>query len=187
MACHKSLMRRITPLFLAALLGCFMNAAVAVSIAAAAADDEVRVRVGKATDLPLPRFVSLGSSLINLRRGPGRDYPIDWVYKRRGLPVEIVAEYDQWRRIRDHDGDEGWVHQSLVSGKRFVVVDVPETALMAKPDAGAPVVAVARKGVQMRLLDCQEPLWCRVEANGLKGFIPRHDLYGIYAKELYED
>ena len=78
-------------------------------------------RIGE-SGLTLPRFVSLRASEVNMRTGPGTRYPIAWVYKQRNLPVEIVDEFDTWRRIRDWEGSEGWVHQSMLHGRRSIMV-----------------------------------------------------------------
>src|SRR5688572_30955477 len=92
--------------------------------------------------LPLPRFASLDSNQINLRAGPGTDYPILWVYQRRGLPVEIIGEFDTWRRIRDRDGAVGWVQQNLLSGKRGALVIDEAPTLRTDPTGGANAVAI---------------------------------------------
>lgn len=154
---------------------------------ALAQDPPKKLRVGGGTDLPIPRFVSLGSGLVNLRRGPGKDYAVDWVLKKRGLPVEVVAEYEQWRRLRIEDGTEGWVHQSLLSGKRTALVAMPETALLDKADPAAPIIAILRKGVVLNLDDCRDQVFCKVEVRSHKGHVPRAALYGLYPSEHFED
>lgn len=136
--------------------------------------------------LPLPRFVSLAAEKVNARTGPGSRYPIAWQYQRRGLPVEVVAEYEYWRRIRDHDGTETWVHKNLTSGKRYAVVEGGVRALFRKPDADTEVLLTAESGVQARLRKCPDAMWCQVEIAGTKGWMPRSWLWGLYPGEVFD-
>ena len=128
--------------------------------------------------LPLPRFVSLRASEVNLRTGPGVRYPIDWVYRRRGLPVEVIDEFETWRRIRDHEGTIGWVHQSLLQSRRNVLVREQAWVLRRTPEVDAPGVARLEPGVVGRLDAC-ETGWCRVEVKGFRGWLPRAAIYGL--------
>ena len=144
------------------------------------------------TDLPIPRFVSLGIGEANLRTGPGQRYPIEWVYVREGLPVEVVAEFDTWRRVRDWEGVEGWVHQRLLSGRRTVILigESIET-LREEPDAGSAPVARLEPGVIAELLACPAPSegvgdWCYLSADGHRGWMPRAALWGVYTAEAVE-
>lgn len=134
-------------------------------------------------DLPLPRFVSLRSDPVNLRTGPGDRYPVEWVYHRKGLPVEIIAQYDVWRRIRDWQGTEGWVHQRLVTGTRTVIVDGTQRLLHAAPNAASPAVARLDPGVIARLIEC-DGAWCQIEARDIKGWLTRGEVWGVYADEV---
>ncbi|WP_246068820.1 SH3 domain-containing protein [Ferrovibrio terrae] len=136
--------------------------------------------------LPLPRFVSLAAEKVNARTGPGSRYPIAWQYQRRGLPVEVVAEYEYWRRIRDHDGTETWVHKNLTSGKRYAVVEGGMRSLYRKPDADTDVLLTAETGVQARLRKCPDAMWCQVEIAGTKGWMPRSYLWGLYPAEVFD-
>lgn len=138
---------------------------------------------GRSTGLPMPRFVSLGADRVNLRYGPGREYPISWVLARRGLPVEIVAEFDTWRKIRLHDDDEGWVHASLLSSRRTVLVTEAVGELRRTPDDDARVVLRAEPGVIGDLIDCEEA-WCRVDIQGRRGWLPRDAFWGILPEEM---
>jgi SH3-like domain-containing protein len=140
---------------------------------------------GPDSGLPMPRFVSLASDKVNARTGPGSRYPIAWQYQRRGLPVEVVGEYEYWRRIRDRDGTETWVHKNLTSGKRYALVDGTIRELFKKADANSEVLLTAEPGVQARLRKCQEA-WCQVEIAGTKGWIPRNHLWGLYASESFD-
>lgn len=137
------------------------------------------------TNLPLPRFASLGADEVNLRTGPGTRYPVKFVYVRRHLPVEIVAEYQQWRKIRDHEGDEGWVHQSLLSGRRTVIIRDGEQRLYDRPSEQSLVLLRAEPGVQGNLITCQG-LWCRIEVADTKAWVRRAHLWGVYPDETFE-
>ena len=120
------------------------------------------------TGLPVPRFVSVRADEVNVRTGPGVRYPIDWVFVRKDMPVEIVDEYDTWRRIRDWKGTSGWVHQSMLSGNRTVMVSggVGDLHRRAAPDA--PVVARSEPGVVGDLLTCESE-WCEVQIDDYRG------------------
>jgi SH3-like domain-containing protein len=140
----------------------------------------------RATDLPLPRFVSLSSGKVHSRTGPALRYPVRWMYTRRGLPVEIIREFDTWRKIRDVDGEVGWVHQSLISGKRTVIIDNNTGVPMYNaPSNNAPVIAKVEPEVILDLDTCEEN-WCRLEAQGFKGWVQRNYLWGIYENEEFD-
>jgi SH3-like domain-containing protein len=132
--------------------------------------------------LPVPRFVSLREDEVNLRAGPGEQYPIDWVLTRKGMPVEIVQEFDVWRKVRDPQGTEGWVHQRMVTGIRTIVVTGATRTLHADPDAAAPAVARAEPGVIAHLLECRGA-WCRIETHDLKGWLKRDEMWGVFTDE----
>jgi SH3-like domain-containing protein len=134
--------------------------------------------LGGGSGLPLPRFVSLHATKVNVRTGPGVRYPVDWVFVRRGLPVQVVAEFENWRKVRDWQGTEGWVHQSMLSGRRTVVVTGEIRELRRKALDGAAVVARAEPGVIGRLLE-QSGDWCRVEISGFKGWLRRDEVFGL--------
>jgi SH3-like domain-containing protein len=131
---------------------------------------------------PVPRFVSLRVDEVNLRTGPGERYPIDWVLVKKGLPVEIVQEFDVWRKVRDSQGSEGWVHQRMVTGARTVIIAGTVRALHADADAAAPAVARVEPGVLARLLECHDS-WCRIEAQGIRGWLTRSEIWGVYPDE----
>jgi SH3-like domain-containing protein len=135
--------------------------------------------------LPVPRFVTLRSDKINVRAGPGEQYPIDWVFTRKDMPVEIVAEFNHWHRIRDVDGTEGWVQERMVTGKRAVIVRGQQRTMRERPSGEAAVVARAEPGVIARLLECQ-PGWCRVEAAGVSGWLKREEIWGVYPGEVIQ-
>jgi SH3-like domain-containing protein len=133
----------------------------------------------------LPRFVSLRSDQVNLRVGPGENYPIEWVLARKDMPVEIVRHFENWRMIRDWQGTEGWIHERMVSGKRAVIIKGAIRILHRQPDLASPAVARAEPGVVARLLECR-PDWCRIEAADQAGWVQRGDLWGVYPDEVLQ-
>lgn len=135
--------------------------------------------------LPVPRFVSLGSDKINVRRGPGQQYPIVWVYVRRGLPVEVVAEYDLWRQIRDHDNTVGWVQKNLLSGKRTGLVTGGVRTLHSDPSPDSAPVALLEPGVLGEIRSCRDA-WCAFRVKGYDGWLRREDLWGVFPDETVE-
>ena len=141
----------------------------------AAADADVGLKV--------PRFVSLHSDKVNLRTGPGRQYPIEWVLTRKDMPVEVIAQFEHWRRIRDWEGTAGWVQERMVAGRRNVIVGKGgERPLHQQPQPASAVVARAASGVVARLLECQG-LWCRVETDNHSGWMRRSDIWGVFPDE----
>lgn len=141
---------------------------------------------GAESGLPVPRFVSLRSDEINLRTGPGTNYPVDWVYVRRHMPVEIVAEFDTWRKIRDWEGTVGWVHQSLLDGERTGIVVGATRDMLSAPRADATrTVARLEPGVIVRLRECR-PEWCFVQAEEFEGWLRRDAFWGVYPGETFD-
>ena len=138
---------------------------------------------GRSTGLPLPRFVSLAAERVNVRFGPGKQYPINWVFARQGLPVEIVAEFDTWRKIEDHEGEQGWVHSSLLSSRRTIMIRDQTAELRRTPNADSRVVLRAEPGVIGTLFDCEED-WCRVEIAGQRGWLQRSQFWGTTPGEI---
>ncbi|HEY8963133.1 MAG TPA: SH3 domain-containing protein [Alphaproteobacteria bacterium] len=138
---------------------------------------------GVVSGLPLPRFVSLRSDTVYVRAGPGMRYPVKWVYQSRSYPLQVIQEFDTWRKIKDIDGDEGWVHQTLLSGNRYVLIesDQPVT-LYKKPDEDSRPVAQAEKGVVAKLNECEDN-WCQVSVSGYKGWLLKEILWGVYEHE----
>ncbi len=134
---------------------------------------------------PLPRFAALRADEVNLRAGPGTEYPVEWVFMRRALPIEITAEYGQWRKIRDYDGSEGWVHKSLLTGRRSLLVTGEVRTLRDDPALEAPATARAEPGVIGRLLACDGG-WCEIDVAGHKGWLPIAHLWGVYDGEVVE-
>ena len=141
--------------------------------------------VGTETQLPLPRFVTLRSNEINLRAGPGVNYPIEWIYHRRGMPVEVVAEFESWRRVRDWQGTVGWVHQSMLDGRRGALITGGERILRRDPAATAAGVARLEPGVIARLKSCTDE-WCLLESGSYDGWLKRDEFWGAYPGESFE-
>ncbi len=142
---------------------------------------------GEASGLPLPRFVSLRSDEVNVRSGPGQRYPIDWIYARKDLPVEVIAEFEAWRKIRDWQGTEGWVHQSMLSGRRMMVVIGGQRQLRGSDGDSADTLALVDPGVLGRLLQCPRSRdYCRVEVGQMQGWLKREEIWGVYRGEWLE-
>ncbi|MCL3880831.1 SH3 domain-containing protein [Marivita sp. GX14005] len=140
---------------------------------------------GSVTNLPLPRFVSMKASEGNVRRGPSLSHRIDWVYKRRNMPLQITAEHGHWRRVQDRDGAGGWVHYALLSGVRTALVEAELLALQARPETGAPVVAQLSMGVVAELRQCRVD-WCELSAGGYSGWAPKEGYWGVLPSETFE-
>lgn len=155
---------------------------------------EAQTAARGASGLPLPRFVSLKAQRVNLRVGPGRDYAVSWLYTRAGVPVEIIQEYDNWRRVRDADGTEGWIYQSLLSGERTAVAAPwkrsagPDTYVQMHREArkNANVVAQLEPGVVVTMKECNGQ-WCKAEADGIDGWIAQGEVWGAYPGEAFKN
>jgi SH3-like domain-containing protein len=142
---------------------------------------------GSATGLPLPRFAALKSDEVNLRSGPGERYPIEWVYKRRDLPVEIEREFEVWRLVADPDGIKGWVHQATLTGRRTFIVTGSEQVVRADPRDTASPVARLKPGVIGRIRSCEATaLWCQVQIADYHGWLKRTALWGLYPGEAVQ-
>lgn len=139
---------------------------------------------GASTGLPLPRFVSLVSGDVNMRVGPGFQYPIKWVYKEQGLPVVVEREFDVWRLVLAPDGGRGWMHEATLSGTRTLVVSGQTRMLRRRPAANAPVAAVLEPGAIGRIRRCKAgDEWCSVEIDGRRGYLKRSEFWGIFPRE----
>src|SRR6266849_137621 len=139
--------------------------------------------------LPVPRYVSLKSDHVNVRAGPTKDNDVAWVYTRSGLPVEITAEFENWRRVRDSEGAEGWVYHSLLSGRRTAVITMKTKDKLAplheSADETSSIAARLQAGVVAQVKRCAAG-WCRVTGNGFDGWIEQQRLWGVYADEKVE-
>ena len=163
--------------------GMMAGAVLAATPAALAAGEPP---TGAVSGLPIPRFVSLKSDRVNVRSGPNKDQDVRWVYTRAGMPVEITAEFENWRRIRDWEGAEGWVYHSLLSGKRSAVV-VPSlkddlVPLYENPDVESEVAARLQSGVFIQIKSCTGK-WCQVSGKNFSGWIVQERLWGAYPNE----
>ncbi|WP_371168419.1 SH3 domain-containing protein [Aliiroseovarius sp. 2305UL8-7] len=140
---------------------------------------------GPVTNLPMPRFVSLKTSEGNVRRGPSLRHRIDWVFKHKGMPLEITGEYGHWRQVRDRDGVGGWVHYSLLSGARTAIIETDLSALYSRADPESQINAYLETGVIARIETCS-PDWCRVKADGIRGWTPKGNLWGVRDTEVID-
>jgi SH3-like domain-containing protein len=142
--------------------------------------------LGPVTKLPLPRFASLKTDRVNLREGPSKDHATKWVYERAGLPVEITAEFEIWRKVRDSEGVEGWVLHSLLSGRRTALVTPNKkgenSKVYVRASASADLAATLQSGVIVNIRNC-DGAWCLVDGDGFKGYIEQEKLWGVYPDE----
>ena len=142
-------------------------------------------------NINLPRYASLSSNEVNMRAGPGKQYPIKWVYQRKGYPIEIIREYDIWYKIRDIEGYSGWIYKGLISSKRMALVTIPPsterqtTYLYRKTSTQSDQIALLENGAQVAIDSCNGP-WCEISSQGIKGWIPRKLLWGIYEHEVID-
>lgn len=169
-----------------------MGSALATGIVLATPGLSQSAEKGPVSGLPLPRFVSLKSDEVNLRSGPGRDYPTQWVFRRAGLPVEIVKEFEGWRQVRDAEGVTGWVSQSLLSGRRTALVlpwelkpdtPPPQVALRENDSESARPAAMVEAGVIANVHSC-DSRWCDVSIETFRGYVEQSKLWGIYQGEV---
>ena len=138
---------------------------------------------GQVTNLPIPRYVSLKVKEANARRGPSLSHKIDWIYKRQNMPLEIYAEYENWRRVRDFEGLGGWVHYTLLSGTRYVLVKNELLDMRLLPSIDAQVIAKVPQHNIATLDKCNKD-WCRIIDDGYKGWVPKNGIWGVYENEL---
>jgi SH3-like domain-containing protein len=159
----------------------------AAPLPGAAEDGVKQAATGTKTALPLPRFVSLKSDKVNVRRGPSSDQAIVWVFSRAGLPVEIIAESENWRRVRDSEGADGWVFHSLLSARRTVLIapwskGEESVPLYASKSTGSRAVAALQAGVLGNVMSCDGE-WCEVSVDSYSGFVEQDKLWGVYRDE----
>lgn len=155
---------------------------------ATGAPAEAETQKRGASGLPLPRYVSIKGNPVNLRRGPGTRYPALLTYRRTGWPVEILDENGSWRKIRDYDGDTGWIQGNLLRGKRSVILRRNPTAhkLRRRPEQTAVIRAFLQPGVVAALETCRME-WCDIRVKGFRGWVPRISLWGVYPHEFAQD
>ena len=156
---------------------------------AQAAKSTGAIAVGAVSSLPLPRFVSLKSSEVNVRRGAGTEHQVLWTYHHAGLPVEILQEWNNWRRIRDADGADGWIFHSLLSGRRTALVapwsKEPTLPLRGAADEDAAIVAKLQPNVLANVDSCGGE-WCRVSGERFEGWMKQDQLFGVYPGERFD-
>lgn len=160
-----------------------MPAALAVLMLAGTTQAQERTKTP--SGLPVPRYVSLKFTEVNARSGPSEDHRISWTYERRGLPVEVTAETEMWRRIRDPDGSQAWVHKRTLDGRRTAMVRGAPNAfapLRRTPEPDAAVVAEVQSNVIGQLEECREG-WCRLQVGRREGWIPAASLWGVDPEE----
>ena len=138
---------------------------------------------GQVTNLPIPRYVSLKVNEANARRGPSLSHKIDWIYKRQHIPLEVYAEYENWRRVRDFEGLGGWVHYTLLSGIRYVLVKNELLEMRLLPSNDAQVIAKVPQHNIATLDKCNKD-WCRIIDDGYKGWVPKNGIWGVYENEV---
>jgi SH3-like domain-containing protein len=164
----------------------WVRLAVIAALSCGFAASAARAGADTTASLPVPRFVSLKADRVNVRGGPDKDHDVAWIYTRVGLPVEITAEFENWRRIRDSEGAEGWVYHSLLSGKRTATVQLKTKTdlapLYAKPDAKSGITAQLQFGVLGTVKHCTGT-WCEITGDGFDGWIQQNDLWGVYPNE----
>ena len=148
-------------------------------VSAGAADDN-----GETSGLPLPRFASLKSDNVFMRTGPSMDYPIRWIYKREGLPVEIIQEFDSWRRIKDPEGETGWVHKILLSGKKTALIKSKAPVLAYDADDLVRPVAKIESGYLVEIDKCDKRA-CFATFPPYEGWIEKKSLWGVYASDIF--
>lgn len=163
-----------------------MSGKILLSLILAAISGVAYAAEGDETGLPLPRMASLRSSQVNVRSGPGTRYPIEWVYKQKGAPVEIISEFEHWRKIRDWEGTESWVKVVMLSERRFVKVIAPgENNVYAKPEESSRVLAKVEDGVVGEVDKCPtSDGMCLIKFDNITGWMPRHVLFGVYKNEV---
>lgn len=145
------------------------------------------------TGLPVPRFVSLKSKRVNMRVGPGQQFKVAWLYLKKGLPMEIIQEYENWRKVRDPEGNEGWILHSLLSGKRTAIFNPGEkdktagrVRMLSKSSKNATLLANVEPGVIGDVKACEEN-WCRISVKNVDGYVEKKVLWGVYPDELIEN
>ncbi len=140
--------------------------------------------IDNTSHLPIPRFASLRANEVNMRTGPGMRYPIEWVYRRKGLPVEVTAEYDVWRRVRDPEGTEGWMNKAELTGRRGAFVTGSGCALRDSRDDRSESLARLEPGTVGQILSCAGD-WCKVKFDGIKGYLRKTEFWGAYPHEKF--
>ncbi len=183
MSWHPCLRLPVLGLLVSLLAALFVPVSGWHSPAQAATDtQETRLTV-RGSGLKVPRFVTLKSDEVNMRAGPGLEYPVIWHYRRMGLPLRVEAEFEVWRKVVDHKGDTGWMHQSVVSLRRFALVTDGSARIYLRPSDESPLVAVAERDALMELQSCPTQ-WCKVASGDTRGWMSRTALWGLLEGEV---
>lgn len=136
----------------------------------------------KGSGLPIPRFVMTKASKVNLRAGPGNNYPARLVYNRKGVPLKVVAEFDFWRKVKDIDGEEGWIHKTLLANNNVIWVKTELVSLICDPSSPEAVVLKAEKGVEGEFLKDIKGKYAKVRIGGQKGWVLIDDIWGVISE-----
>jgi SH3-like domain-containing protein len=166
--------------------GCIGLAMVALAGSGSLAAAADQLTTGSTTGLPIPRYVSLKPSDTPMREGPSKEHRIKWVFKREGLPVEITAEFENWRRVRDAEGTEGWVFHSRLSSRRTALVAPwsKEPTLPLYEDGGESSAVTARlQPTVLATVETCSGKWCRISGEGFRGWMKQDQLWGVYPGE----
>lgn len=152
-------------------------------------DQAPGVKIG-ASGLQVPRYVSLKSNRVNVRKGPSTEHAVAWVFSSAGLPVEIIAEFGHWRQIRDSEGTEGWVFHALISGRRTALVmpwvkERQAIPLYESDSTSSRTVAQIEPGVLGSVHRCDKK-WCNFTVGKFTGWIEQERLWGVYRDEVVD-
>ena len=176
---RKSVIKRVSALLCLMIISVILAVGWAGSNNANAQDIRVVVR---GSGYEVPRFLSLKSDTANMRVGPGNEYPIAWVYKRKGLPLKVIAEYEVWRKVIDHEGTTGWMHTKLLTGRRTALITDRVAKLYKSVEDNSKIVGYAERNVLMELQYCKSQ-FCRVMHPKLKGWVRRDKFWGLLEDE----
>lgn len=143
-----------------------------------------KLRNSSPSGLAIPRFVSIASDTVHMRAGPGVRYRITWVYRRLGTPLMVMAEHEYWRKVRDSEGTEGWMHRSLLSSRRTAVVRGGVANLHKSPNSTSPIALRAESGVIGKLAKCTK-FWCQMLVGDTEAWIPRTAIFGALDTEQF--
>ena len=161
---------------------CFYAVVAFAAVGIGSVADAQNRQVARTTEGPVVRFGSLRADDVNVRAGPGVRYPVKWKFVQRNMPVQIIAEFDTWRKIRDWEGAEGWVHRAMLSSRRSVILVGSGQTLRRDADDEAPAVARLAPGIVATIARCKRD-WCSVGVQGYEGWIKRLNVWGLYPGE----
>jgi SH3-like domain-containing protein len=160
-----------------------LSITITAAIITATSAQENRLSI-RGTGLDIPRFVTLKSNLVNMRSGPGKEYPVKWQYHRKGLPLKVIGEFDVWREVMDHDNTTGWMHVSTLSIKRMALITETTVKIHRSDDENSRILAVAEKGIIAELEHCRKD-WCKIKTPNLSGWLYRQAIWGLLDDEPF--